>query len=572
MNNNILNRFAVNPVSLDIPRSKFNLDHSVTLSGNVGDLIPFTWFDVLPGSTFSVDTSKVIRMQPLVAPVMSNLYADFFWFFVPYRLIWNHFINFMGENTETAWTPQTEYSIPKIKIPNGGFDIGTIADYLGVPPKMGAGREINALPFRAYALICDTWFRSTALQNPVHVTVGDSTVNGVNTGDQVTDIEKGGKPFIANKYFDLFTAALPSPQRGPEATFSLAGLAPVMPIGNSAAGLTDHRAINIGDKVESLGFWRIDSNGKAAAIGDNDKVRTMYLNTDPSGLNPPNETYMTIGNVTQVQPANTTKVVPYNLWADLSNVTQFNINELRMAFAVQRYYEALARGGDRYNEIVKQFYGVTSDYRFMRPEFLGGSKIPVNVSQVTQTSESTEDQKLGDVAGQSVTGDVHSDFSKSFTEHGIIIGCFCLRYNHVYQQSLEKYWLKNDLFDFYNPKFANIGEQATMKDEIYFQSSDNDDVFGYNEAWYEYRFKPSRVAGEMRSMATTPLDMWHFGDYYDSAPSLSASWLREDKSNVDRCLAVTSAVANQFVADIYVSCKTAQPMPMYSIPGLIDHH
>lgn len=557
MNNNIMNRFAVNPVSLDIPRSKFNLDHSVTLSGNVGDLIPFTWFDVLPGSTFSVDTSKVIRMQPLVAPVMSNLYADFFWFFVPYRLIWNHFINFMGENTETAWTPTTEYSIPKVRIPDGGFDIGTIADYLGVPPKMGAGRDINALPFRAYALICDSWFRSTALQNPVHVTVGDSTVYGVNTGDQVTDIEKGGKPFIANKYFDLFTAALPSPQRGPEATFSLAGLAPVI------AQVDDTAVINKSSGTDGIApmKWAYDSSGEWK------RISTGSVRPAGVGINGEGE-FSASTSLT----GTLNYITPSNLWADMSGVTQFNVNELRMAFAVQRYYEALARGGDRYNEIVKQFYGVTSDYRFMRPEFLGGSKIPVNVSQVTQTSESTEDQKLGDVAGQSVTGDVHSDFSKSFTEHGIIIGCFCLRYNHVYQQSLEKYWLKNDLFDFYNPKFANIGEQATMVDEIFFQNHDNGNVFGYNEAWYEYRYKPSRVAGEMRSQATTPLDMWHFGDYYESAPSLSASWLREDKSNVDRCLAVQSSVSNQFVADIYVSCKTAQPMPMYSIPGLIDHH
>lgn len=564
MNNNILNRFSVNPVSVDIPRSKFDLNHSVKFSGNVGDVIPFAFFDVLPGDTFSVDTAKVIRLQPLVAPIMDNVYIDTYWFFVPYRLVWNHFVEFMGENTASAWTPQVTYSVPKLTIPVGGFDVGSIADYLGVPPKTGAGRSISALPFRVYAAICSEWFRDQNLMNPVHVNVGDTTTAGSNGSDQVTDIEKGGKPFIACKYFDQFTAALPSPQKGPAATFSLAGTAPVF--------ADEHLNFATGKTVYPLDYLRIDSNGKSAYINDSDKTHPLFANTPTNSGGA--EAYSSMGAAGNVSTGSTSLLTPANLRVDLSSVTQFNVNELRMAFAVQKYYEALSRGGSRYIEQVREFFGVTSsDYRFMRPEYLGGNRVPINVSQVEQTSATdSEPTPIASVAGMSVTGDNNSDFTKSFTEHGMIMGVCVMRYDHTYQQGMPKEFMYDDLFDFYNPKFANIGEQPVYLDEIYYGNSDNDTVFGYNEAWYQYRFKPNRIAGEMRSVYNTPLDMWHLADYYNSAPNLSASWIREDKSNLDRCLAVTSAVSNQFVADFYVSCAAARPMPMYSIPGLIDHH
>lgn len=559
MANDILNRFAVNPVTLDIPRSKFSLDHSVKFSGNVGDLIPFCFFDVLPGDTFSVDTSKVIRLQPLVQPIMDNLFMDTYWFYVPYRLVWDHFVNFMGENTDTAWTPQVNYSVPKIVIPEGGFAEDSIADYLGIPPGVGAGRKINALPFRSVALVADQWFRDENYMNPVHVSTGDSDVLGSTGSDQTIDIEKGGMPFIACKFFDLFTSSLPSPQKGPAATFNLAGFAPVKTIGMEPL---DYIGKNQQDYPPLM--WNItDANGvyNSTVTNTNRNLSTVHGRT------------MATGNSIS-DPSTEFKAIPVNLFADLSTVTQFNVNELRMAFAVQRYYEALARGGSRYIEQVKEFFNVTSsDYRFMRSEFLGAKRVPVNVSQIEQTSATEENTTpLGDVAGMSVTGDYSSDFTKSFTEHGIILGFCVMRYNHTYQQGIERYFLYDDIFDFYNPKFANIGEQPVWLDQIYFDDDTVDTVWGYNEAWNEYRFKPNRTAGEMRSTATTPLDSWHLGDYYSSVPTMSDSWLREDKSNLDRCLAVTSEVADQFVCDFYIDAKVARPMPMYSIPGLIDHH
>lgn len=558
MANDILNRFAVNPVTLDIPRSKFSLDHSVKFSGNVGDLIPFCFFDVLPGDTFSVDTSKVIRLQPLVQPIMDNLFMDTYWFYVPYRLVWDHFVNFMGENTDTAWTPQINYSVPKIVIPDGGFAEDSIADYLGIPPGVGAGRKINALPFRSVALVADQWFRDENYMNPVHVTTGDSDVVGSTGSDQTIDIEKGGMPFIACKFFDLFTSSLPSPQKGPAATFNLAGYAPIMG--------RDPNTDILGTKNSNPMMFAYSNSGGNWTLGSNYSSTSKSVNMDNVGV-------AQLGSTASGSDTNAF-LLPINLYADLTSVTQFNVNELRMAFAVQRYYEALARGGSRYIEQVKEFFNVTSsDYRFMRSEFLGAKRVPVNVSQVEQTSATEENTTpLGDVAGMSVTGDFSSDFTKSFTEHGIILGFCVMRYNHTYQQGIERYFLYDDIFDFYNPKFANIGEQPVWLDQIYFDDDTSDIVWAYNEAWNEYRFKPNRTAGEMRSTATTPLDSWHLGDYYSSVPSMSDSWLREDKTNLDRCLAVTSEVADQFVCDFYIDAKVARPMPMYSIPGLIDHH
>lgn len=250
------------------------------------------------------------------------------------------------------------------------------------------------------------------------------------------------------------------------------------------------------------------------------------------------------------------------------------INQLRLAFQIQKMYERDARGGTRYIEILKSHFGVTSpDARLQRPEYLGGNRVPININQVIQQSSTTSTSPQGNVAGQSLTTDSHYDFTKSFTEHGFVIGLMVARYDHTYQQGIERMWSRKDRFDYYWPVFANIGEQAIKNKEIYAQGTAKDDeVFGYQEAWADYRYKPNRVTGEMRSAYAQSLDVWHLGDDYDVLPSLSDSWIREDKSNVDRVLAVTSSVSNQLFADIYVANRTTRPMPMYSIPGLIDHH
>lgn len=565
MDRNYESRFAGNPTGVNISRSIINRDHSVKFSFNVGDVVPFMCDDILPGDTVTIDTSKVIRLQPMVAPIMDEVFLDTYYFFVPYRLLWNHWINFMGENTASAWEPEVEYSVPQVEIPTGGYDAGTIADYMGVPIKVAGGQKVSAMPFRAYALICDQWFRSENLMTPINVNKDDSDIVGSNGGDQVTDIVKGGKPFVACKTFDYFTASLPEPQKGPDVTLPLGSVAP---LGGMAPVLADEPHLVEGNTAKNLKFASVSGNIVQSAVPTGGLVSTSsgYMATNTSGLG-------TFGS----------NVVPSNLYAsldglnaDLSMATASTVNELRQAFAIQKYYERLARGGSRYIEMIKAFYGVTSpDARLQRAEYLGGNRIYLDVEQVPQQS-STKDQPTpaGSVFGLSVTGDTNSDFTKSFTEHGLLIGVCVARYHHTYQQGLERMWFRKNLFDFYNPTFANLGEVPILKKEIYFtdNAEQNDSVFGYQEAWADYRYKPNRVAGEMRSAYTTPLDSWHLADNYSSVPSLSADWIREDKTMLDRALAVTSQVSNQLIADFYIKADYARPMPVYSIPGLIDHN
>lgn len=556
MSRNAETRFALNPTNLDISRSKFNRNHSLKTSFNVGDVVPFYVDEVLPGDTFQLKTSLVARMQTLITPMMDNIYLDTYFFFVPNRLTWNHWKEFNGENTQSAWYPSVEYSVPQLTAPaTDGWSIGTLADYFGIPTGV-SGLSVNALPFRAYALIMNEWFRDENLSDPLSVPVDDATVVGVNTGNYITDVAKGGLPFKAAKYHDYFTSCLPAPQKGPDVTIPVAeiGNAPVVPLSsNVPTSLFTGQAYNAvrpdGSSFSGSGTYGIGFN-----LADGSQVD--------------------FGGSTAGIPTNRTVIS--NLWAVQSgSAAAATINQLRMAFQIQKLYERDARGGTRYIEILKSHFGVTSpDARLQRPEYLGGNRIPININQVVQSSATaSEGTPLGDTAAFSLTTDTHGDFIKSFVEHGFIIGVMVARYDHTYQQGLERFWSRKDRFDYYWPVFANIGEQAVLNKEIYAQGNEKDDeVFGYQEAWADYRYKPSRVTGEMRSSAPTSLDVWHLADEYTQLPTLSDSWIREDKSNVDRVLAVTSAVSNQMFADIYVQCEATRPMPVYSIPGLIDHH
>ena len=542
MNRNTESHFSLSP-HVDISRSRFDRSASLKTSFNAGDVVPFFLEEVLPGDTFSVDTSKVVRMQTLLTPMMDNVYLDTYYFFVPNRLVWDHWKEFCGENTESAWIPQTEYTMPQITSPAGdGWSVGTLADYFGIPTGV-AGLSVSALPFRAYALIMNEWFRDQNLQDPLVVPTDDSTVAGVNTGTVVTDVAKGGKPFIAAKYHDYFTSALPAPQKGPDVMIPVAsaGNMPVYPLAQTIP-------------ADSVGF--------STAVYSGSPSGTPFHLVNNKGL----------AGFTE----NDGGTSPINLWAvGDGNAASATINQLRLAFQIQKFYERQARGGSRYTEVVRSFFGVTSpDARLQRPEYLGGNRVPINVNQIVQqsgTQSGTTPQ--GTVVGQSLTTDKHSDFTKSFTEHGLIIGVMVARYDHTYQQGLNRLWSRKDKFDFYWPVFANIGEQAIKNKEIFAQGNDKDnEVFGYQEAWAEYRYKPNMVTGEMRSAYAQSLDVWHLADDYSTLPSLSDSWIREDKANIDRVLAVTSAVSNQFFADIYVKNYCTRPMPMYSVPGLIDHH
>ncbi len=551
MNRNTESHFALNPTRIDLSRSTFDRSSSIKTSFNAGDIVPFFLEEVLPGDTFNVKTSKVVRMQTLLTPMMDNVYLDTYYFFVPNRLVWQHWKEFNGENTESAWIPETTYNVPQITSPaSTGWAVGTIADYFGIPTGV-PNLSVSALPFRAYALIMNEWFRDQNLSDPLVVPDDDATVAGVNTGNFVSDVAKGGKPYIACKYHDYFTSCLPAPQKGPDVTIGTIAPRQLPVVG-------DGTPVHLMTENGSTGRMTAFTSG-----GQGDSYVTLTKTQGPNFVSGSNLLFY--------------RDPPNGLVAlDDGNFSLTTINQLRMAFQIQKLYERDARGGSRYIEILKSHFGVTSpDARLQRPEYLGGNRVPININQVIQQSGtgSGSSTPQGTVVGMSQTTDTHSDFIKSFTEHGFIIGVMVARYDHTYQQGLDRMWSRKDRFDYYWPVFANIGEQAVKNKEIYAQGNKQDDeVFGYQEAWADYRYKPNRVTGEMRSAYAQSLDVWHLADDYAQRPSLSDSWIREDKTNIDRVLAVTSANSNQFFADIYIQNRATRPMPMYSIPGLIDHH
>lgn len=553
MSRNQQSRFALNPTNIDMSRSKFPRHSSVKFSFNVGDVIPFYVDEVLPGDTFNVKTSKVVRMQSLLTPIMDNIYLDYYFFFVPNRIVWDHWRELNGENRESAWAQTTEYEVPQVTAPEGGWNIGTIADYMGIPTGV-SGISVNAMPFRAYAMICDEWFRDENLVDPLYISKGDAVTTGVNTRTNPGDYAAGGQPFIAAKFHDYFTSALPAPQKGPDVGIGLTGNLQVYGDGNPLHFFDGSKTPASGDYI-----FHFNSQGGAAgatATADQDE------RANSAG-------YVLTKEMVDLNPTFTS-----GLTATLSNATSVSINALRMAFQMQKLYEKDARGGTRYIEILKSHFGVTSpDSRLQRPEYLGGSRVPININQVVQTSETGSGTPQGNTAAYSVTTDSHKDFTKSFVEHGFVIGVCVARYTHSYQQGIERFWNRKSRFDYYWPVFANIGEQAILNKEIYAQGNATDDeVFGYQEAWADYRYKPSRVAGEMRSSAAQSLDVWHLADEYTALPSLSAGWIQENRATVDRVLAVSEQNANQLFCDIYIENYTTRPMPVYSIPGLVDHH
>lgn len=605
MNRNTPSRFSEAP-QVDIQRSRFERSCNVKTSFNVGELIPFFVDEVLPGDTFEISTSKVFRMQTLKTPIFDNLFVDTYFFYVPNRIVWDHWQAFLGENQSSAWIPEVEYSIPQLEAPENGWNVGTIADYMGIPPLVG-GLSVNALPFRAYAKIYDEWFRDENLQDPLVIPDGDTTVSGSNGSSYTTDVAKGGLPALANKCHDYFTSALPAPQKGPDIGVPIATGA-VLPVFTSAypnnhfwfgswnaENAAKYQAVleksyplmfdsdnpfHFGsEQVNAFPYFIRGAEGATNKEFNFQPVTNsiqagLGLSTVGTGASYPKTVLNSSLKQIYTDSSFDTGLTPVNLVADATQIAAFtNINELRQAFQIQRFYEKLARGGSRYRELIASMFNVQiGDVRAMIPEYLGGSRLPLNVRQITQTSSNVEGQPLGDVAGMSVTNDNHFDFVKSFTEHGYIIGVMVARYKHTYQQGIEPTFLRKGIFDYYFPVFAHLGESGVKNATIFAQGTDVDDeIFGYQEAYAEYRYKPDTVTGMMRSVSNSGFDTWHFADDYESLPYLSADWIREDKTNVDRTLTVTSAVSNQIFADIIVTNHTTRPMPLYSIPGLIDH-
>lgn len=543
--------FSKNPVSLDIPRSRFDRSHDYKTTFNTGDLIPIFVDEVLPGDTMTMDMASLVRMATPIYPVMDNAYLDVYFFQIPNRLVWEHWREFMGENRTTHWEQPTEYQIPQITAPAEGWAKGTIADYMGLPTKV-ANISVNGLFFRAYGLVWNEWFRDENLQNPCMINLDETTQTGVNTGNYVTDVQLGGLPAKVAKYHDYFTSALPAPQKGP---------AIMMPLGNTAPIIADGtKAINFTNGNQTFNVY----NGLTSNInhvtterpGDKNIGDAAAGNNQAQGA-----TMWGIGN-------------PSGMVADLSAATGATINQLRQAFAVQRMYEKDARGGTRYREMIKTHFGVTSpDARLQVPEYLGGFRTRIGMDQVVQTSATNDTTPQGNTAAYSLTATKHSLFTKSFTEHSIILGLMCVRTDHTYQQGINRMWSRKGRFDYYFPALANIGEQAILNKEIYAQGTTADEeAFGYQEAWADYRYKPSIVTGAFRSNYQTTLDAWHYADYYTAQPILGSTWIQETRENMNRTIAVQDQLEDQFIGDFSFKYRMARPMPLYSIPGLIDHH
>lgn len=556
--------FATLP-SVGVQRSILNRNFEHKLTGNVGDVIPIYWDEMLPGDTLSIDLSEVIRFQTMLSPVMDNMYADIMFFSTRNALLWDHWENFMGETSASAWTPQTTYTIPQIKVPPTGSGsnnyVGSILDYLGFPVEMpiasGSYEEVSALPVRCYSKICDDWFRSEWVTDPLNYYTGDSAVIASTQASYVNDVPLGGAPYKASKFRDFFTSCLPSPQRGADVLLPLGNKAPVF------AGTAEIPSSLLGEPIVvyngSTGIQKYSFMYSGAADWSSNASVNRYTGYD-------SQLAAIAGYGTTGTGA---KMSPSNLWTDLSSATAATVNDIRFAFQLQKLLEKDARGGGRYKEIIKSHFNVdTPDARLFRSEYLGGKRIPINISQVTNNAQTSSDP-LGDLGAYSLTTDVHSYFTKSFTEHCHVMGVMVIRTDKTYSQGVMPKWRRKSRFDYYWPVFSNIGEQPVPKSAMYLGATG---TFGYQEAWADYRFNPNSCAGEMRPYVSNNLGSWSFADDYNSAPSLSDAWIREDKANVDRTLAVTSATSHQFWADFWFKIRHARPMPVYSVPGLIDHH
>lgn len=555
MNRNNERHFLQIP-EMHASRTKFNRDQTILTTFDSGKLIPFFVDEVLPGDTFQVDTAAIIRMTTPKYPVMDDAFIDFYYFYCPNRILWDDFKNFMGEIEETPWMPAKTYTVPQIKI-NGTSekpapDEKSILDYMGVPTKLKKPFSINALPIRAYVKIWNEFFRDENVDNAAVLKNDDKDVTYAFETEASETLEKdlqnavlGGNLLPVNKYHDYFTSCLPYPQRGPEVTIPMVENAPVELYGAGKAG----KAVKYGTNTtyeEGTNFSYLNEQN-TSILGTSKGSGNQKFTFEDGSESPGAYAY-----------------------ASLKDVAATTINQLRQAISVQQYYETLARGGSRYREQVRALWGVTiSDKTVQVPEYLGGGRYHVNINQIIQTSgqQTDTDTPIGETGAMSVTPINESSFTKSFEEHGFVIGVACVRHNRSYQQGLERFWSRRDRLDYYVPQFANIGEQPVKKKEIMLTGEATDEeTFGYQEAWADYRMKPNRVSGLMRSNAIGTLDFWHYADNYETVPKLSQEWMAEGKKEIARTLIVQDEP--QFFGAIRVANKTTRRMPLYSVPGL----
>lgn len=572
------NRFSQIPNS-PIQRSVFDRSHDYKTTMDAGYLIPFFVDEVLPGDTFKLRVNAFVRMNTLIAPFMDNVFMDTFFFFVPTRLVWDNWQRFCGEKKNPG--DSTDFLIPCLSGTNT-FANGTIFDYMGLPtgvPLDSANTPINALPFRAYNLIYNEWFRDENLIDSIPVLTTDGP-------DQISNYTLRKRA----KRHDYFTSALPWPQKGPSVEVGLSGNAPVKgfeessnwSFGTPNNTLPDGYLAGIG-----TGYNGLDDNVMLRAWinqemftsgGDGSVVQFENLGSygnQPLVVKDPNQesNYHPItgifGKGFSFKGA-LTPTAPNSVYADLSGVNAITINDLRQAFQIQKFYEKWARGGSRYTETLRVMFNVISpDARLQRPEYLGGTHSRVNVVPTAQTSSTDSVSPQSNLSAFGVLGDSAHGFNKSFVEHGYVIGLCCLRADITYQQGLNRMWSRRQLFDFYWPTLAHLGEQVVYNKEIYTQGTAEDNgVFGYQERYAEYRYKPSMITGKLRSTDAQSLDIWHLAQKFDSLPKLNQDFIEENPP-IARVIAVQNEP--QFFADFWFDLKTSRPMPVYSVPGLVDH-
>lgn len=543
-------RFSDAP-AMYMRRTKFDRSHVYKTTFNSGKLIPVFVDEVLPGDTTRMSVNYFARLATPIKPIMDNIYLDWFFFFVPNRLVWDHWQNFCFEQEDPD--ARTDYVIPTTMAndnKNNAY-VGSLWDYFGLPINTSNTISgISALPFRAVYLIWNEWFRDENLQKSVKIQKGDKNeiLDSTRASDQPSWLFQSGTGIFPGypcpprgKRHDYFTSALPWTQKGPGVNISLTGNAPVYGDGQRL-GLAPNSAGN------AVGY-----------IGMTDNVGAIFRNKDGSEWSAGQAAYVTSDRERS------------GLLADLSDVSAITINGLRTAFQMQKFYERLARGGSRYTEVLRSFFGVVSpDARLQRPEFLGSFTKMVMVNPIAQTSATDNTSPQGNLSAYGVTASKFHGFTKSFVEHGYIIGFVCARADLTYQQGINKMWLRSTVYDFYWPTFAHLGEQAIELREIYAQGTKDDTkVFGYQERYAEYRYKPSQITGKFRSSVTGGnLDVWHLSQFFSNAPTLNEEFITENPP-IKRIVAVQDEP--EFLLDVGFRYTTVRPMPMFGTPGLVDH-